>query len=274
MTDDELLALNKIGFIPGPDEEEVPFLARVEAAKKKFREGAWIPEAHWDWVRESLGRMFDVKPLYICAFYSNRSLAPWQGAASWIEGRALSEIQLRQGLKKGSYLGLYEREEILAHEAVHAARSGFNESRSEEFFAYMTSSKKWRQVLGPILQRPWEVWPLLVALVGGMIWPTCYLAAALWLGVGFYRLIAQHRRLKKAADQILQSVGDPSKVRAILFRLTDEEIERFSKGEKIEKYAQSRQDLRWRLIRMYLYGKESGGSSARMGKARESIQIL
>lgn len=250
MTDHQLMELNQMGFIPGPKEGEQAFLARVLAAKERFEKGSWIPPSHWDWVKEYLGAFFDVKPLYICAFYSNQRLAPWQGAAAWIEGRALSAIQLREGLKKGSYLGLYRREEILAHEAVHAARSGFDEDRCEEFFAYMTSEKKWRRVLGPILQRPWEAWPFLLALLAGTFSPLCFLAAAIWAGLGFYRLIRQHQRLKRAADQIFEVVSDVRKTRAILFRLTDEEIERLARGEKIEEYARGQSCLRWRLIRL------------------------
>lgn len=257
MTDWELLALDRDGFIPGPGEDEASFLTRVEKVKENFQKGSWIPSAHWDWVREYLDRMFNVKPLYICAFYSNRSLMPWQGAACWIEGRALSSIQLREGLKKGSYLGIYSREEILAHEAVHAARSGFAENRCEEFFAYMTSEKKWRKVLGPILQRPWEAWPFLIGVVGGIIWPVCFLGAAFWSALGFCRLIRQHRQLKRAGDRLLARVGDARKARAILFRLTDEEIQKFSRGVNIE---EGQNCLRWRVIRSYLkesYGTES-----------------
>lgn len=250
MTDRDLLALDKIGFIPGPEEKEVDFLARVDQAKEHFEKGEWIPEAHWDWVREYLGQMFDVKPLYIGAFYSNRRLAPWQGAAAWIDGRILNSIQLRKELKKGSYLKIYQREEILAHEAVHAARSGFNENRYEEFFAYMTSEKRWRRVLGPIVQRPWEVWPFLLCTLIGILWPIGYLGAAVWAALGFSRLIQQHRRLNKAAAHILKRTQDARATRAILFRLTDQEIEQFSKGEDL--FAQKQTCLRWRIIRNYL----------------------
>jgi hypothetical protein len=253
MTDADLLTLDKMGFIPGPHEDEKIFLARVEKTKKNFEQGSWIPESHWDWVRQYLDLMYDVKPLYICAFYSNKGLAPWQGAAAWIEGKALNSIQLREGLRKGSYLGLYRREEILAHEAVHAARSGFNEDRFEEFFAYQTSEKKWRRVLGPLIQRPWEVWPFLVAIVLGALWPLFYLAASLWALAGFARLIQRHRQLKRASCQILDFVRDPRRTRAILLRLTDREIEFFAKGINFEKYAEEQTSLRWKVIRSY-YG--------------------
>ncbi len=260
MKDQELFALDKEGFLPGPGEDEKKFLERVCRTKKRFEKGGWIPASHWDWVRESLNGIFNVKPLYIAAFYSNRDLAPWQGAAAWIDGRELNFIQLREGLKKGTYLGLYRREEILAHEAVHAVRSGFNEDRYEEFFAYMTSEKKWRRVLGPILQRPWEAWPFLLCTLGGAIWPACYLGAAVWSGMGFFRLIRRHIRLRRASGRIFEIVQDARMTRAVLFRLTDDEIEKFSKDEKIEDYAERQGCLRWRVIRNYLkeaYGKES-----------------
>jgi hypothetical protein len=264
MTDLELFALDKEGFIPGPNEEEGSFRARIFNAKKKFEEGNWIPDAHWHWVREYLDEVFHVKPLYICAFYSNRSLTPWQGAASWIEGKSLHAVQLRDGLKKGSYLGLYNREEILAHEAIHAVRSGFEETVFEEFFAYTTSQKRWRRVLGPIVQRPWEVWPFLGCVTCGIIWPVCFLGGALWAGLGFCRLIKLHLRLKRAAKQILDCVGEARKVRAVLLRLTDVEIALFADGENIYKYAQTQTCLRWRVIRNYL--KDSYGTEDRCRK--------
>lgn len=256
MTDLDLFALNQEGFIPGPGEEEALFLARVAETKRKFNEGAWIPESHWNWTREYLSQLFDVKPLYICAFYSNRKLAPWQGGASWIEGRALHSVQLR----KSSWLARLSREEILAHEAVHAVRCGFQEDGYEEFFAYMTSEKQWKRVLGPILQRPWEAWPFLLLIAGGIVWPVCYLGAAIWSGIGFCRLIRRHNRLRKAAAWILKKIKDPRLARAVLLRLSDEEIEAFSRSKDVEAYAKRQTCLRWKIIQNYLkgdYGKEN-----------------
>ena len=248
MTDIELLSLNRQGFIPGPFESEEDFSRRVESIKKNFEEKNEIPPAHWDWVRFYLKEIFDFEPECLPAFYSNQGLRPWQGAATWIEGKNLSFVQLRKALKKGSYLFFYRREEILAHEAVHAARSGFDEPKNEEFFAYMTSEKRWHKVLGPIVSRPWEIWPLFLCTILGVFSHLGYLAAAFWIGLGFARLIRQHRRLAKAFQQILKTVLDKKIARAILFRLTDSEILMFSKGEKIEDYGNNQKCLRWRLI--------------------------
>lgn len=252
MTDDDLLALDKSGFLPGPGENEAEFIARVERTKKKFESGNWIPEPHWDWVRTYLSELFDVKPLYICAFYSNKNLAPWQGAASWIDGRRLDSVQLRKALKKGSYLGLYRREEILAHEAVHAARSGFNESVYEEFFAYMTSEVKWRRILGPIVRRPWEIWPLFIFLILGVFSPLFYWGASIWLIFGFTRLIRNHTTLNRAGNEILKHLPDLKLMRSVLLRLTDEEIQGFAKGRDFLATAKNRNCLRWRIINCYL----------------------
>lgn len=255
MTDSDLLALDKIGFIPGPLESEENFLARVAQTKEQYEQGEWIPESHWSWVREYLDQLFHVKPLYICAFYSNKKLAPWQGAAAWIEGRNLKAIQLREGFKKGSYLGIYSREEILAHEAVHAARSGFDESGCEEFFAYMTSEKRWRRVLGPIIRAPWEVWPFLFFALIGPFFSVGYLGAAFWVGLGFTRLIKQRWILKKASENLFKITRDQRAARAILFRLTDDEIQVFGKGCDILSYGNQQTCLRWRVIQNYLKGE-------------------
>jgi len=241
MTDEELLRLNGEGFFPGPNETEEQFVARVAEVHRraeKIRDP--IPSSHWDWVRLHLQQLFDFSPRCLPAFYSNRSLMPWQGAASWTQGGKLVAVQLRKALQKGSFLRIYQREEILAHEAVHAARASFEESRWEEFLAYMTSEKKWRRVLGPIVQKPWEVWPFFVGCMLGPVWPVMFLGAAFWAGIGFIRLVRCHRILKRVAEKL-----NGKNVRAILVRLTETEIERLSIGQEV-----GDESLRWRLLRL------------------------
>lgn len=251
IADVELLDLNSKGFIPGPSESEEDFLKRIAAIQKTFAQSEQIPFAHWDWVRIFLKKVFDFEPYCLSAFYSNHSLMPWQGAAAWIEGNTLVSIQLREAFKKkSSYLGVYKREEILAHEAVHAARSAFQEPQNEEFFAYMSSEKKWRRVLGPIFVRPWEIWPFFLSIAIGSFFSFAYFIGACLSMVGFYRLIRQHGRLKRASRQILRYVKQADVVRAILLRLTDAEIVLFSKGENIEDYRRRQRCLRWRLINL------------------------
>lgn len=251
IADDELLTLSQAGFIPGPGEAEENFLHRVSSTKQAFLKlgVAAIPESHWEWVGVKLRKLFGFTPDSLPAFYSNRSLAPWQGAAAWVERGQIIAIQLRNAFKKGSFLGIYRRSEILSHEAVHAARSAFPKDPWDEFFAYMASEKGWRRTLGPIIQRPWEVWPFLIFCILGALDPIFFLGAATWIGAGFFRLIRAHRTLTKASKTLQKEMSDAD-ARALLLRLTDEEIQSLSKGKEIK----TSEDLRGRLIAMYREG--------------------
>lgn len=252
MTDADLLALNKIGWLPGPGEDEASFEARVQKGKEHFEKTGGLGQAHWEWAREHLEELFDVKPLYIGAFYSKRGLAPWQGAATFVEGREVRSIQLHPRLRKGSHW-FTDRGEVLAHEAIHALRSGFEESWCEEFFAFMASSKKYRRVLGPIIQRPWEVWPLFLILLIAPFWPEAYLAASIWIGLGFARLIRGHYILKRVFSFLLKKGIDAKKARAVFIRLSKEEIEKMYRG--VDVFEEKRSEPRWKILQNYI---ESG----------------
>lgn len=250
MTDDELLSLNSQGFIPGPLESEEHFLHRVSRVKNSLTHEEKIPPSDWDWTRQHLKFIFDFEPESLPVFYSNKSLAFWEAAAAWIEEGRLVGVQLREGLKKGSYLHIYSREEILSHEAVHAARSAFNEPENEEFFAYLTSEAKWRRFIGPILRRTEEGWIFLGLLAISLFFPFMYAGALFWMICGCVRLIKQHLRLKKASEHIFDTIQDPKKVRAILVRLTDREINLLAQKQDLQEYANNQTCLRWKLIRL------------------------
>jgi hypothetical protein len=251
MTDEELLSFNQSGFIPGPDEALESFIRRMESTRGAFLKlgVSAIPSTHWEGVEKKLRDGFDFIPSCLPAFYSNRSLSPWQGAAAWVERGQILAIQLRESFKKGSFLGIYNRSEILAHEAVHAARSAFPLDPWDEYFAYMTSEKAWRRALGPIVQRPWEVWPLLIFCLLGAFLPLFFLGAALWVGLGFYRLISCHLTLQRAGKTLRKLGYSDKKIRYILFRLTNQEIQKLSKGVDIFPIPET--SLRSRLLNLY-----------------------
>jgi len=256
MVDLELFELNQRGFIPGPGESEEQFCRRVEASKalvrappKELEAESRVSPAHWDWVRLHLKELYDFYPESLFAYYSNQKLAPWQGAASWVfdsgEG-ALCAVQLRKGFLKGGYLKIYSRDEILAHEAVHAARSAFQEPASEEFFAYFTSQTKFRRALGPIIRRPFEVWLFLAALLLGAL-AGHYEPAALLAIFAFYRLFRGHRLFRLASQTLRKKNLSPKMVRSILLRLTDSEIRELAKGKSLK----GDDSPRFRVLRMY-----------------------
>ncbi|MCC6127975.1 MAG: hypothetical protein IT584_02110 [Chlamydiae bacterium] len=255
-TDLELFELSQRGFIPGPGESEEQFCHRIDAAKvfftnppKELKAQDEIASPHWDWVRLHLKELYDFYPESLFAYYSNHKLAPWQGAASWIFDMGsgpLCAVQLRKGFSKGRYLKIYSRDEILAHEAVHAARCAFEEPIGEEFFAYFTSQTKWRRVLGPIIRRSWEVWLFLTSLIFG-VFSGYYLPAALLAALAFCRLFNCHRLLRRASVALSNKGLSSKNVRAIFLRLTDEEIRKLSRGKSLE----DDDSPRFRILRMY-----------------------
>ncbi|HSX37673.1 MAG TPA: hypothetical protein VLE95_02455 [Chlamydiales bacterium] len=257
ISDSELLFLNRQGFIPGPQETEEMFLKRIDSVKSAFEQGSKMPKHHWEWVRVHLKEVFDFEPHCLPVFYSNSGLALWQGAAVWIEEGRITSMQLKAALKKGAYLG-YSRDEILAHESVHAARSAFDEPKSEEFFAFLVSEKWWRRAFGPIVRRSWEVWAFLTFAVASLFSIWGQLAVACWVGAGFFRLMHCHWRMRNAAKHLHRAVKDVRCARAILMRLTDAEIRLFSRGEPFFSYADQQTCLRWRLIRL-AYIKDDDG---------------
>ncbi len=284
---DELLILNTEGFIPGPGETEERFLNRVRLVKKLFsdpenffKEKAQNPpfeledrlkKPDYHWAGCSLLNLFDISGRSFLAYFNNDKLRMFQGAATWIldiEGAAVPLLQLKKNLKKGSFLGIYSLEDILAHELAHFARAAFNEPKYEEFFAYMTSSKVIRKLLGPIASSSKEIIFFLsfiflslffqylglfykIALFDFLFITSSLLSMSL-LSIGFLRLGYRRYRFNKCYKKLFSFFKKKEKTMAVMFRLTDDEIKLFSKKDhfEIKKYILENKEgsLRWRVI--------------------------
>lgn len=157
--DKTLLESFQRGLIPGPAESEEAFLLRIKKAQPLFH-------VEWKDVTSPFGFVIDWVPIS----YSNKQIAWWEGAATWISEDQLPQIQLRKKFQNGSFLG-YQRSDVLAHEAVHAARMCFEEPQFEEILAYATSSQAWKRFLGPLFNRTWQPLLLILAMVAGIFWP-------------------------------------------------------------------------------------------------------
>lgn len=176
-----------------------------------------LPPAHLEWARLHLHTLFDVDIDSVPIEYSAKGLRPWEGAVTWIEN-GQARIQLHPRLKTGSlFFGLYSRDEILAHELVHALRAHLNAPRYEEYLAYWTSPHPWRRLLGPLFEKTWEA-PLLIA---SFLLPP--VGALLLLGLVF-RLIRRQRRLARA----YRNLGSGPKARKQLLFASDAEIDSIS----------------------------------------------
>jgi hypothetical protein len=255
--------LNWRGFIPGPGESEAAYLERVHTLQH-LPPPSEAPLAEEDWkdANALTQHLFDFSVQWVPAFYSNRNLPFWQGAAVWISHN-LPIIQLRTAFRKGSYLGLYARAEILAHEAAHAARSAFDEPRFEEILAYSTSRSAWRRWLGPLFRHSWESYLFIFLLLSSLGAQTLRLfydnnllsgfVYLPWLSVLWMlgRLSYHHHLLKRCLRNLSPLLKDPARALAVAFRLTDREITDCARGIQIRSHLQSDSSMRGKVILSY-----------------------
>ncbi len=233
----DLKELNREGLIPGPDEGREAFFLRVERFRK-MRESSSIPLKDWEGAFAITVPVYDIRPLFVSAYYEDKNLPFWQAAATWIEGDYPS-IQLKTALKKGHFLGIYKREEILAHEAVHAARAAFSEPKFEEILAYRTSKNPLRRFLGPLFQYSYEsyvfIFLLVLTLALDMVHVFYDLPSSilflkflpfLALLAGLLRLTKNKRTFFKCRQKLANLTPHPDH---IMLRLSDKEISLFAK---------------------------------------------
>lgn len=282
LTDSELLLLNNRGFIPGPQETEEKFQKRISCLEelasdpqKFFSSSAPFPikdrvrRQHWDLKRSDLKKIFQVSPDWLFAFYHNEKLSLWQAAATWVivdpvHNVKLALLQFRKGLKKGSYLGIYALDEIMAHEAVHAVRMAFDEPVFEEHLAYLTSSSTIRRIFGSLFRRSYEFALLFLFMAGifaGIVLDAYTLfrfSYFLLLGLfslNIVRLGIRHFYFLFCFKKLSKLTKEPF---AVMLRLTDREISSFAKNsvEEIEKtiLQEKEKSLRWRVIYLAYFG--------------------
>lgn len=233
------------GFFPGPNEEFNAYAKRVQTLNDYFSYPTedidhFLTEEDWIEAKGITEHLYDFSPEWIVAHYSNRKLTFFQGAATWLIEKDLYEIpviQLKKKFERGNLFKLYYREEVLAHEAVHAARMGFEESLFEEIFAYQTSPRWGRRFFGPLFYRPWEAVVFLILL----LFPVAYeilqffdlefsfASPMRWLplfffGYLFIRLCFLRFTLWLAKIKIISLLINPKKFWAVFLRLSDREI--------------------------------------------------
>lgn len=268
---EELVSFNRRGWIPGPDEDEDTFLLRIKELDHFFSyPPAWVDDfltdRDWEPARAMTSSLFDFSSQWIVAHYSNRNLPFFQGAATWLfekKGIQMPVIQLRTKFENGSLYKIYRKEEVLAHESVHAARMAFHGSKFEEIFAYKTSGLVLRKCAGPLFQKSWEstlffvflILPFFVQALFLFIEPFPYWWTVLffpWAYLAFLggRLTYLHIRLRQCLQRVGRALVHPAQALPFVFRLTDEEILDFARSspEKIKEYAKNQKSLRWHLL--------------------------
>lgn len=286
LSDDKLLNYNKQGLIPGPCEEEQSFIERAEYCLHLHGKlGARLPfpiedEGHANILMaavEETASLYDFAPKWVPIFFSNYQLTPWHGGCAWIFQMEENEptsafFQLRSVFKKSSkYLGIYDRNELIAHELVHVGRMMFEEPKFEEILAYKTSKNAFRRWCGPIVQSSTES-IIFVCLLMPIIFFDLYFIFSdnsLWywkmmwlkllpLGLVLYaalRLFYRQLLFQKTLGNLSAILGAKALAEYVTVRLTDAEIENFSSWSinQIKHYIESQNCLRWRTIILSYY---------------------
>ncbi|WP_366223591.1 hypothetical protein [Chlamydia buteonis] len=246
--EDDLLDLNKQGILAGPEELKAPFLYRAQDIIDNAPD---YPTAFPPRLQE----IFDINPTHLEVIYSNEGMDVWEAGCTWITNNYVT-IQLRKHLRKAArWFYMYSKEEILSHEAVHAARMKFYEPMFEEVLAYQTSPKVWRRFLGPLFRSPGEHYCLFFFVLSGLglaLWSplvglACILATPVYFGT---RLLIIQSYFRRAMKKIRKMLGIPPLW--VMLRLTDAEIRMFATQPipVLEKYAreQKLESVRWQQI--------------------------
>jgi len=244
---EKLLELNRRGLIHAPDEPDDHFFRRCH--KASFSSSS--PSS-------SLAKeLFDINPDWVWMIYDNKGLRFWEGGCTWIK-QGHTTLQLKKIFqKKASYLG-YSREEIIAHELVHVVRSAFEEPIFEEILAYQSSPSSFRRFCAPLFRNTKESIFFILALSVFFastffdILQTIALTGFCCLIIGgLLRLLWTQRTFERSKKKLSKLVGK-EKVLAVMLRLTDREIIRFSKMRENEITAYAKKmakiQIRWQQI--------------------------
>jgi hypothetical protein len=279
-------ALNQQGLIPGPREQEAEFLQRVQFCQQLEQEltsqVANFPFSDQDRASKKIVEeafhltqsLYDITPSWVPLFFSNYQLTPWHGGCAWIfqlteQTPVAAFLQLRSRFRHSStYLRLYRRQELLAHEFAHVGRMMYQEPQFEEVLAYQTSSSAWRRWLGPIIQSAREslLFILLLSVIlmahfaiihlpysvanPVSLFLTLFLLGCIVLAFG--RLIRRHWHFNRTLSRLTELYQNPQTARHVLYRLQDHEIKKFSRlspqqiGSLMKKAQQ--ESFRWSFI--------------------------
>ncbi len=270
---------NALGFIPGPQESEEEFLERVRFClnlENELKQHADFPFENLHNAQGILQESFDltdklfgIRPSWVPLYFSNEKLAPWHGGCAWIfqleKSPTAAFLQLRKNfLKETTYLKIYNRKELIAHELCHAGRMMYHEEKFEEFFAYQTSPSSFRRFFGPIIASSKEsalfIISLLIAILtdfyqlfvhhpSNIYFNLVKLLPIFLLFFGIIRLLRLHSLLKRSFQNLLKRFSE-DRSRHILYRLLDSEIEILAKGiSNLECDFEKNKTFRWQFLK-------------------------
>jgi len=237
------MSIGRRGFLPAANETEDAFYQRIApylaTNLSEKMQGALL----------TCERLFDVQPDWVPLIESRSKLSFWQGAVLWVDEKEQPLIQMAPRL-------FYSRDEMIAHELIHAVRLPLKSKRFEEIIAYQTSRNWWRRTFGPIIRTPSEVYIFLGSLLCSWIpciWQeTAFLrfATPLLSLFALIRLAFTQRVFHRCRKKLSLLLGSERSGLSLAARLTDEEIALFAKWtlQEIWSYVLESQELRWQML--------------------------
>ena len=284
---DELIKLDEQGFVLPPGEQPAAFresaLRTLEWARgvrdelehegqvrlfgETFAAEQVVPGELLHQCLEPVRAVYGVSPCWVPAFFSDRLMPVYVGASTLYEtgeeGLRVC-LLLRAPFRERARWLIYDRDELVSHEACHVARAALEQRQFEEVLAYTLSPSALRRTAGGVFNAGWEAPAVLaggavviagagleLAGVNGLI---KLFSAIPLLGVLAF-LAGRAVRAKttvRAARRFLEPVFG-SNAPAVLFRCTDEEIRllggAFRRGVAADEWLEAhRETLRWQII--------------------------
>ena len=285
---DALAQLDQMGLIAGANDDLETFAKRLHTLRKNisefnqeledkskftvdgmsFDKDTLIPRKVFKEARKHTEELYEFSIDWVPGFFKNAGIL-FGGCCFSSEPDFFSFFLVRKAFRDQSRWLWYDRDELLAHELCHVARSGMGSTVYEEFFAYQTSPKKFRKVAGSTLYSAVDTYlimgtvfmPLLVQIYNVFNYTTPEAAIPIWpfwviLAGLIGRLCLRYKKIKHTAACALKNlklVFGKKHHLAIIFRSTDEEIVDLSKlddKEKLSQWLKNKEEnlIRWKVI--------------------------
>jgi hypothetical protein len=170
--------------------------------------------------------LYNVDASSVQIVFEKKGLSFFEGGCTWIDDKRNALVQISP-----KNIPFYSKQEILAHEFVHALRAHLDENKFEELIAYQTSKNSIRAFLGTLVNSSKEVYLFFISFfLSALYLPLLCLPLILSL-LALYRSVKrflQWHRAKRCLKPYLKPYQKPE---FVLFWLKDNEIIRLAKGD-------------------------------------------
>ena len=146
------------GIIPGPQENWLDFEKRA-LYLLNLTENEDLKDS-LDIVED----IFQMRPSWVSCCYTKKGLTLLEAAATFIDDDYRVKIHIKPYFLQRKRLLFYKKNEIIAHEMIHAIRAVFEEPVFEEFLASRVFKSFWRRFFGSLIEKRKDL--LLLAIPG------------------------------------------------------------------------------------------------------------